>query len=254
MRNTLFLPALLGLLVLAPATQAAGLTGITVGAGIWKQEPSGYFQSEGDRADVEDELRIDSERSSFFWVDFRHRVPLLPRLKLQYTPVSMSGDGTVSSSFTFQGVTFTGSQSVRSELEADQIDAILYWTPWSRLVDVDLGVHVKYLDGYVFVENRDDGDSYRASFSGPLPLLYARTEIRLPGTGFYAGGEGSYVAYQGNNVLDATVRAGYRLRLGVVALGLEGGWKHQRIRFDDFDDLDADFTLEGPYAALSAHF
>jgi outer membrane protein len=115
-------------------------------------------------------------------------------------------------------------------------------------------LNVKYLDGLVEVENRDTGERHRVAFSGPLPLLYARTEVRLPGTGFYAGGEGSYLAFEGHRVLDVSLGAGYRVGLGVAALGLEGGWKRQRLRLDDFDGLDADLTIEGPYMGISAHF
>lgn len=232
----------------------ADITGISVGAGVWKQNPDGYIQNDGDRADVEDGLQIDSETDAFVWADLRHPVPVLPRLKLQYTPVSMSGDGRVTRSFEFQGTSFNVNEDVSSELQLDQMDAIFYWTPWSTLVDLDLGVNVKYVDGYAEVEGQQSGDRERVDFSAPLPLLYARVEARLPGTGLFAGGEGSYLTYDGHRIADVTLRGGYRTDLGAGSLAVEGGWKHQNLRLDDLDDVDADLTIEGPYVGVSARF
>ncbi|WP_290649999.1 TIGR04219 family outer membrane beta-barrel protein [Aquisalimonas sp.] len=246
---------LLAVLVVAlPAGAHAGLTGVGVGAGIWNHDPRGHVASEGDRADVEDALQIGSERGFFVWADLRHAVPVLPRLKFQYTPLRLTGSGTASRNFRFAGVTFDGETNVGSEIELDQTDMILYWSPWRLLADIDVGVNVKYLDGLVEVEDRDSGDRARVSFSGPLPMLYGRTEVRFPGTGFFGGGEGSLLAYDGHRILDLTLRLGYRAGYGVGSLALEGGWKHQSIRLDDFDDLDADMTVEGPYLGVAARF
>lgn len=236
------------------ATAHADITGISVGAGVWKQSPEGYVQSDGDRADVEDDLQIDSETDAFVWADLRHPVPLLPRLKLQYTPVSMSGDGRVTRSFNFEGTSFGVNEDVSSELQLDQMDAIFYWTPWSTLVDLDLGVNVKYVDGYAEVERRQSGERERVDFSAPLPLLYARVEARVPGTGLFGGGEGSYLSVDGHRILDVALRAGYRADLGAGSVAVEGGWKHQNLRLDDLDDVDADLTIEGPYVGVSARF
>ena len=236
------------------ATQAAGLTGINVGVGVWNQSPSGHVQSEGNRADVEDDLRVDSDTQVFFWADFRHPVPLIPRVKLQHTPVDLSGDGRVRNEFSFGDVTVGTDNDVRADVEFDQTDFIIYWTPWSLLADVDLGLNIKYIDGVVDVRDRTSGESDRISYSGPLPMLYGRVEVGVPGTGFYGGGEGSFLAYSGHRILDVTLRGGYRASFGPAALGVEAGWKRQEVRLDDFDDLDADFTLEGPYLGVSAHF
>lgn len=232
----------------------ADITGVGVGAGVWSQEPRGHVENDDGRADVEDDLQIGSETGYFVWADLRHPVPLLPRLKLQYTPINLTGSGTADREFSFGSTTVTLQEDVDSELELDQTDIIVYWSPWSLLFDLDIGLNIKYLDGFVEVEGQQSGDRERVSFSGPLPMAYARTEFRLPGTGFFGGGEGSFLAYDGHRIVDVTLRAGYRAGYGVGSVALEAGWKHQNIRLDDFDDLDADVTVEGPYAGASVRF
>ncbi|MCC5857529.1 MAG: TIGR04219 family outer membrane beta-barrel protein [Ectothiorhodospiraceae bacterium] len=233
---------------------AAGLTGINVGVGVWNQSPDGHVEKDGNRADLDDDLRLDSERQTFFWLDLRHPVPLLPRLKLQHTPMDFSGSGSVRSQFSFGDITLDTESDVRADVELDQTDIILYWTPWSMLADLDLGLNIKYVDGRVDVRDRDTGERERVSFSGPLPMLYARTEVRVPGTGVYGGADVSFIAYSGHRMLDLAVRAGYRADFGPTAFSIEGGWKRQDIRLDDFDDVDADVTVQGPYLGIGAHF
>lgn len=232
----------------------AGLTGVSVGAGLWSQDPRGHIQSDGDRADVEDDLQIGSETGYFVWADLRHPVPILPRLKLQYTPINLTGSGSVNNTFEFRGVQFAVEEDVDSEIELDQTDIVFYWTPWSLMFDLDVGLNIKYIDGFVEVESQDGGEREEVSFSGPLPLAYARTEFRLPGTGFFGGGEGSFLGYDGHRIVDLTLRGGYRTSYGVASLAVEGGWKYQNIRLDDFDDMDADITVEGPYIGASVRF
>ncbi len=241
------------ILAALPMTSAhAGLTGVTVGAGLWSQDPRGHLEYDGNRADVEDDLQIGSETGYFVWADLRHPVPILPRLKLQYTPINLTGSGTVSNTFEFGGFEFEADEDVDSEIDLDQTDIVLYWTPWSLMFDLDVGLNIKYIDGFVEVEG--DTEREEASFSGPLPLAYARTEFRLPGTGFFGGGEGSFMAYDGHRIVDLTLRGGYRASYGVASLAVEGGWKYQNIRLDDFDDIDADVTVEGPYIGASVRF
>lgn len=231
-----------------PLTATAGLTGASVGVGVWNQVPSGYVESNGDRADLEDDLDMDSEVGYFVWADLRHPVPLLPRLKLKHTPVNFEGEG--NSTFDFAGEEFTGENE--SEITLDQTDFIIYWSPWSLFVDLDIGLNVKYIDGEIDVES--EGERERVTFDGPLPLVYARTEARLPGTGLFGGGEVSYLSFDGNRIVDMTLSAGYRTGIGLASIAIEGGYKYQNIRLDSFDDMDADLTIDGPYMGVSARF
>ncbi|MFV8835025.1 TIGR04219 family outer membrane beta-barrel protein [Aquisalimonas sp.] len=239
---------LVAVLMALPLSATAGLTGASVGVGVWNQGPSGHVEADGNRADLEDDLDTDSEVGYFVWADLRHPIPLLPRLKLKHTPVTLEGEG--DSSFSFGDESFTGENE--SEITLDQTDFIIYWSPWSLFVDLDIGLNVKYIDGEIDVES--EGERERVSFDGPLPLVYARTEARLPGTGLFGGGEVSYLSFDGNRIVDMTLSAGYRTGIGLASIAIEGGYKYQNIRLDSFDDLDADLTIDGPYMGVSARF
>ncbi len=243
--------AVLGLVV-APAH--AGITGLSAGVGIWSQSPSGDIESRGDRADVEDELNIGRERDYFAWAKLEHFVPLLPNIKLQYTPVSMDGDGSVRREFTFQGVTFGADEEVRSELDIDQTDIILYYSPLDNVVKLDLGLNIKVIDGFAEVESRNTGERESVTFRGPVPMVYAGVQFNMPLTGFYAGLEGSAIRYSNSSLIDVIGRLGYRVDLGLGGVAVEGGYRQQRIKLDDFDDVDADVRIGGPWFGIAADF
>lgn len=236
------------------ASQSHALVGLDLSAGVgsWQQNPSGTFKGgdSSERLDVEDDMHVDSDRDLFYWVRFEHFIPLLPNLRAQYTPVSLDGEGTTA--FTFGGSTFAG--EVQSQIDLDQTDLTLYYSPLNNWVKVDLGLNVKLLDGFVEAEEQSTGNRESVSFSGPVPMLYGNVQFHLPFSGLYAGVEGSGVGYAGHSLVDLTARVGYRFDLGLGGVAVEGGYRQQRLELDDFDGVDADLRIEGPWFGVAADF
>jgi len=234
----------------------AGLTGLSAGAGIWKASPSGTFRpgQGSDHIDIEDDLQLNSSGNLLLWLDWDHLLPAVPNLQVRYTRVSLDGSGTVNRSFNFRGLTIFGSEDVDTEFELDQLDLIAYYGLWLPLIDIDLGLNFKVLDGQIQATRQTTGETERVSFTGVVPLLWARAETNLPFTGSYMGAEIGAIAYSGNSMLDTTLRLVYRNSLTLGDVGVELGWKRQQIRLDDFDGTDVDVRLQGPYAAATLQF
>lgn len=239
------------------ASQSHALTGFSAGVGTWKQNPSGDFRADqdSDSADVQDDLNIGSEQEMFVWAKFEHFIPVLPNLKLQHTPVSLEGDGAVSQKFEFKGETFSHSENVTSQLELDQSDFILFYSPLNNWLELDIGLNIKLIDGSAEVESKDNpGQRESVSFSGPVPMLYGNVQFNLPATGVYVGAEGSGVSYDGHSLVDLTARVGYRFDLGLGGIAVEGGYRSQRLELNDLDGVDADLRIEGPWLGVAADF
>src|SRR5690606_4064533 len=81
-----------------------------MGAAGWRAGPSGWIEDEGTggsgTADLERELGLDDEFGGFAWIRIMHPIPLLPNVKLTYTPLKFDGSGTVGSGFQVGGVSF----------------------------------------------------------------------------------------------------------------------------------------------------
>lgn len=251
------IPALAVLAIaLVYAGQSHALVKLSAGLGNWQQEPSGEFRADqdSDSADVKDDLNIGDERDYVIWASFEHFVPLIPNLKVQHTPITLDGDGSVNQTFRFGNVEFQTDRDVESRLELTQTDFMLYLSPLNNIVELDLGLNVKLMDGFAEVEDKMTGDRESVSFKGPVPMLYANVQFNLPMSGFYVGAEGSGIGYAGHSLVDLNARVGYRFDLGLGGVAVEGGYRSQRLELDDFDGVDADLRIEGPWIGVAADF
>lgn len=242
--------------LLATSTVAqAELIGIEVGIAGWQASPSGWVESEKGSAfgqvDLERDLHLDDQTAGFAWVRLVHPIPLLPNLKVSYTPLKFEGSGRTDRSFSFGGGTPIGaSEQVDSELQLNQWDAIFFYNLLDNLVELDLGLNIKVLDGSVRATGETSGTT-SVDFTVPVPMLYGRLGADLPFTGLYVGVEGSVLALDSHRIADA--KAGIRYTFASV-IGLEAGYRVLKLKLDDLADISADFEATGPYLGVMAKF
>lgn len=256
MHNTTKAIGLAALLAASTAAQAEFI-GLEVGIAGWRADPSGWVESEksnavGGAVDLERDLHLDSENTGFAWVRVVHPLPLLPNLKLSYTPMKFDGSGETTATIDFGGTPISGDTQVDSELELNQWDAAFFYNLLDNVVELDLGVNIKVLDGYVRATSQTDpGLTQNQSFSAPIPMLYGRVGVDLPFTGFYVGAEGSAIGYSGHRLADFKANVRYTI---AHIIGLEAGWRVQKLKLDDLKDISADIEVSGPYIGVAARF
>jgi outer membrane protein len=246
----------LGLAVLLAASTAAQaeLIGIEVGIAAWRASPSGWVESEKGSAfgkvDLESDLHLDDQTAGFTWVRLVHPIPLLPNLKVSYTPLKFEGSGQTSRNFSFGGTTIGVNEQVDSELQLNQWDATLFYNLLDNVVELDLGLNIKVLDGSVRATGQTSGTT-NVDFTVPVPMLYLRGGVDLPFTDLYMGVEGSVLALDSHRIADAKASIRYTFA-GVI--GLEAGYRVIKLKLDDLADISADFEAAGPYLGVAARF
>ncbi|MFU8814883.1 MAG: TIGR04219 family outer membrane beta-barrel protein [Pseudomonadales bacterium] len=234
----------------AVGARADTLFGVYAGAGAWAPNPSGNASSGGSEVDLERDLNLGKKRNNLAYLRLEHGVPILPNLRLNYTDVLTDGRNTLGRSIEFNDRQFLIAEQVSSKIDLTQIDAVAYYEVLDNIVSLDLGLTARWFDGEV--EIASESDVARAEFTGVLPLLYARGELKLPFTGLWLGAEMQGIGYSGNRLLDGSAQFGWRSAFG---LGAEVGWRMFELRLDDFDDIDsARMEFKGPYLALNYHF
>ncbi len=238
-------------LTLAPTdVRADTLFGIYAGAANWQQELGGGVSSGATDLDVENDLGVRDDASNSFYLAVEHPLPLLPNLRAQYVTMDIAGSNVLSRNVQFSDGNFLVAEQVATNVELTQADAVLYYEVMDNVVSLDIGVAARYVDGFVAVASASDGA--RADFTGVLPMLYGKTRIDLPLSGFWLGAEAQGLAYEGNQLLDANVQVGWESRLGI---GAEFGWRAFSIELEDYDDISvAELDVEGPYLGLNYHF
>lgn len=253
-QNRFSAKSLLATLLLAGGSLAtpahADTLSISVGAGGWNESPSGTIQKKGDPAkvDVEKQLLFSSETQGYFFVTFEHFVPLVPNVRLLHTSLSHNGSG--SSSFVFDGQTFSG--NVVNDLKLTTTDLIAYYEILDNIVSLDLGVTVRKLDIDYTFKSTSGGSTVTSSntVSQTVPMLYALVGAS-PWPDLIVSGEINYLSYAGNTLSDITAKVAYTTSFFV---GFEAGYRKQTITLDDVDSTNADITFDGLFVGAYVKF
>lgn len=232
----------------------ADLLGVTLGADYWNYDISGSARyktkNAGDDIDVNDDLGYDDDSLTSYYIALEHPLPVLPHVRLRRTDIEDSADGRLSKSITYGGITFNASEAVASDVQLDQTDITLYYEVLDNIVDLDLGLNVKYLDIDATLHGAVSGTE-SADVSAWVPMLYAGAGVDLPLTGLGLDAEVAAIGYQGSRLYDVSVAARYTTPW---FLGVQLGYRKLKLDLDDIDDITADIEFDGPYAGAYLRF
>ena len=253
------LTLVIGLAVALPTAVSADVFGVYAGGAIWSQDIDGSAVSTTDAVagvaanavDLQDDLGFADKRRYQLYAGLEHPLPLLPNLRVDYTKIAQNADGVLSRNIEFNGRSFSFSADVLSEVDLEQTDLVLYYELLDNdLVEIDLGLGARYLDGFVSIA--DASGSSSAEFEGVIPLAYVGTRVQLPLTGLSVAGQLRGLSYKDDSLIDANATLAWQSDLG---LGVEMGYRIMELEIDEFDEIDsADLTVKGPYAGFSFRF
>lgn len=248
----------LSVLALGAVTSALPFTasadtvlGIYAGVGAWQQSVGGDIAADSlIDVDVERDLDLDDDSNNVAYFALEHFVPGIPNVRLQYADISSTGANVLSRQIEFDGTVFNVNSDVATDLDLTQMDAALYYEVLDNWVSLDLGLMVRHVDGELVLVSATE--RAEAEFTGVLPMLYGRARFDLPFTGGWVAADVQGVAYNGNELIDASARAGWESPVG---LGFEIGYRTWRLTLEDVDDVDnAEIDLSGPFAMVNFHF
>jgi outer membrane protein len=233
-----------------PTLLADTIGGVYLGAEVQFAETNGGFGQPGSTQDFD----FDDKNLSSFYLKFEHMVPLLPNLKIQRNSLTSDGSTTLKQTFVFDSQIFAVGTQVTQDVDLSNIDATFYYELLDNdLVSFDLGVTAKYIDGDVSVASGSSTASQ--DLSVVVPMGYAYGSFGLLGTGTKIFAEVNYVSYDGSSLSDMQFGIAYELIDSLALdLALKAGVKNTKLELDDIDDLDADLTFKGAFAAVELHF
>lgn len=241
--------ALSSLTALSPPSFADAL-GLHVGAGQWQSDYSG---SVGETSLSMSELGYNKITNNTFYVAFEHPIPLIPNLRFDGAVLQDDSQVTLSQDFQLDNVYHTAGNTLQTKLDITQYDGTLYYEVLDNWVSLDLGLSVRKFDGKMqAISPGTPLDS--ADIDGYLPLLYSRAKIELPFTGLSIGAHAQGIEYSGDTVTDLSANIAYMFDTSVIDLGIELGYRQEKLELSDLDALNSDITLEGPYASVLFHF
>ncbi|HOY21998.1 MAG TPA: TIGR04219 family outer membrane beta-barrel protein [Cellvibrio sp.] len=241
------LPLLLACSLLAPIAQADTVFGIYAGAGTWQSD---YDGKAGNPAVTLKELGVQEHMNNYFYVAVEHPIPILPNIRFSQINISSSQTATITQDFAIGDTAYTADEEVSTDFDLSHRDATLYYEILDNWINFDLGVTARQFDGYARSSSANADENLTIDMT--LPMIYGKAQFDLPFTGLSAGVEAHYSSYQENSLNDYSAKLTY-LFDSFVDLGVEVGYRKMSLKVSD-NDLEADMTLKGPYAALIAHF
>lgn len=241
------LPLVLALCLLTPLAHADRVLGLYAGVGSWLSD---YDGKAGNPSIKLSELGVQEHYNNYLYVAIEHPIPFLPNIRLTQTKIKSSQTGTITNSFKIGDTTYSANESVDSSFDLSHRDATLYYQLLDNWINFDLGVTARQFDGYVQAQSASSTEKLNVDLTAPM--LYGKLQFDLPFTGLSAGVEGNFTSYQSNRLNDYTAKLTY-LFDAALDVGVEVGYRQMAVKISD-NDLEADLTLKGPYAALIAHF
>ncbi len=231
--------------VLATTVGMADFIGGEVNLGYYNHSPSGTAQNGDDVIDIESDLKWEDESDIFIKAYFEHPVPIIPNIKVGYSSFGHEGDGTVSKRFSWNSISFNLRDRIHTKLDLDIYDITLYYELLDNWLNLDAGINIKYLDGYIEVDTTTKHEN--SSIGLPIPMLYAKARVDVPTTDLSFQLEGNYITYDGNTLYDLEMGARYSFMLG---FGIEAGYKAFKLKIDDVDDTSMDADFSGLYGKV----
>ncbi len=215
-------------------------------ASYYAPEFSGYLDYKGDLNTHTNFTDNDGEDTYQIEAFVEHFVPLIPNVKLRYTPQQ----DVVASSKVLQNSQNFYVGNATNSVDFDQLDATLYYMikiPFVDLARFKFGLNAKSLDGTI--ETSQNGNVNIDDFSVVVPMAYIGGELEF--FDMRAILDINYISYDSSDFSDITAKLSYDFAFG---LGVEVGYRSQTLKLDDLEDISSDVEIKGLFAGVNFIF
>jgi len=235
------------------SAQADTLLGLYIGGQMWANEASGSF---GEGTNNQTVFEFDDENQGSFYVAFEHPIPLIPNIKVASTTLDTVGGTEISSSFTFDNVTYSANSTLDTTLDASFVDYTLYYEVLDNdLLTFDFGLTARDLDASIAISEVTTQLESGLDVSGIIPMAYVNTIIGLPFTGLNIFAEANFISYDDQTIYDAQVGVSYALLDNLaVDFDITLGYRTMKMELNDLDNFYSDLTYDGLFAGAVVHF
>ena len=174
-------------------------------------------------------------------------------LELSYADFDFTARNRLTRNIIFNGQQYSIDEEIHSFLNFSMID--LYYL--YDFINVDNFItkfevggifQVKYLDGEVKITT--SGSEEKADFSLPVPMVGLNLKMGMMSDVIAAHVRGTGIAYSEDNLYEIMGEVSWT---PMPFLSVYGGYKAFAINVDE-DDINLDYNLAGPYAAIELSF
>jgi len=208
---------------------ASTIAGFGIEAEYYLPEAKGDFRYTDGGVTTNTHFNGDDDSSYQVGIYFEHPVPLLPNIRADFTPET----------------SFTGTDSIAGTnmVKFSQIDTTFYYELLDNVVDFDIGLTGKFIDGEVT-------GTTNQSFDVVIPMLYVGAGVKIPLVPLRIDADVKYVGYSGNSIRDVRFKAVWEVLAGLEAVA---GYRYESLKLDE-NDIYSTLKIQGPFIGVGYRF
>ncbi|MFV1984898.1 MAG: TIGR04219 family outer membrane beta-barrel protein, partial [Thiohalomonadales bacterium] len=222
-----------------------------MGAGAWNHDATGTATDKmtGFSFDLENDLYLKEEIEGYFYIAVEHPLPIIPNIRFASTKLSNAGAGVTTVTVNIGGESFSAGTVLNTSLVLDSTDITLYYEILDNIVEFDLGLTARKLDGKF--KTSSSMITATETLDETIPMLYAALGFNLPITGLSFNAEGNFIGTSDVNHSDFLLKIKYEL---FSVFGIEGGYRAQKFEIDNSSSITANMKFSGVFAGIFFHF
>lgn len=220
---------LIMLSLMASGMNASMIYEVGVEVDYYNPSASGDFSYTQNGTTTQTRFLNQSETSSQLGIYLEHPVPVLPNIRVDFTPKT-----------TFSGM----DGAVVSKVAITQTDIIPYYEVIDSIVDFDLGVAFRIFEGTV-------AGKANQSLDAVIPMGYAALGVDIPTSGLRIAGDIKYAGYRNDTLDDMRIKAVWKIGGGFQG---EAGYRRGSLNVNNHLDMNAKVKVQGPFVGLGFVF
>ena len=236
------------------ANVQADAIGVYLGASYWDQSSTGEFGSSSQQVNFN---LVDKQQTSYF-IAVEHPLPFIPNGKIANATLQSAGQALLTTAFEYNGTTFENNSTVSADFDVSFTDYTLYYELFDNdLLSFDFGVTGRDFSGDVTVSGEINGtmETSRIATDEIVPMLYARTNIGLPFTGFNFFAEGNFLSIKDHTLYDYQAGISYELVDNLaIDINVTLGYREVELSLEDLNNLYSDIAFKGVFLGTVVHF
>ncbi|MFY9142802.1 TIGR04219 family outer membrane beta-barrel protein [Sulfuricurvum sp.] len=222
--------ALLALCAGSVMASASMIVGFGVEVDSYSPEAKGDFRYTDNGITTATRFNGDKDSRYQVGVYLEHPIPLIPNIRADFTP---------ETSFVGENIGGIGTNTVKFS----QIDTTLYYEILDNVVDLDIGLTGKLVDGEVT-------GAVNQSFDTVIPMVYVAAGVKIPTLPVRLDADLKYVGYSGNSISDMRIKAAWEIFAGLEAVA---GYRYESLKLDE-NDIYSTLKIQGPFIGVGYRF
>lgn len=218
----------------------------------WQSKADGSFGQTG----VMHPFDYKNKNQLAYGVTLEHPLPFIPNARLGYQSLKHTASTELDQTFALAGQQFSVGSVLDATLDLSHWDLVLYYEVLdNNLVELDVGIQFKRLDGAAEVALSTSQSASRQTLDDTLPMLYAAGSVNIIGTGLQVFAELSGLTQGRHDVRAFRGGLSYNM-MDTIALdaAVRLGYQSMQFTLDNMDGLSTDVDAKGVFAGLELRF